>query len=132
MLDVHESPLFNWKPYWGHVANNTSILHFHGAKATDYLAPKSAAPGLRVLMNLCRAQRELCDAHVGLWTAFRRAAESEANVRGRTCEGAALTAGVKCIAYLTEGPWRSELEMELAKWRAIAASPSPRPPKAPP
>ena len=40
MFDVHESPRWNWKPYWGGASTdkNVSLVHFHGPKPPDYAA----------------------------------------------------------------------------------------------
>merc|ERR1712014_250638 len=36
-FDVHLSPTFNWKPYWG-FSSRAKVVHFHGPKPREYLA----------------------------------------------------------------------------------------------
>ena len=85
MLDVHESPRFNWKPYWGAAPPDTSILHFHGPKPEHYLEQAVATGQLAGLMERCGAgsgHRPACRAHLNLYKAAVRAIEVDSTRTG--------------------------------------------------
>ena len=59
-FDVAHWPVFNWKPYWGHLAS-ARLVHFHGPKPNEYLSylnrgrNLSASPPLmHRYLNMCR------------------------------------------------------------------------------
>jgi len=59
-FDVVHWPVFNWKPYWGHLAS-ARLVHFHGPKPNEYLSylsrghNRGASPSLMLgFLKKCR------------------------------------------------------------------------------
>ena len=73
-FDVHRSPVFNWKPYWGY-SSGAKLIHFHGPKIPEYLAHAKSGvslnPAMVPILNLCdRAQG--CFKYVQEWLHYNR------------------------------------------------------------
>jgi len=77
-FDVHKSPKFNWKPYWGH-APGVKMLHFHGPKPREYLShrAKEGHDNLHMLPLLRKCDRagQGCYKFVNMWQAVAYVAE---------------------------------------------------------
>ena len=77
-FDVHKSPLFNWKPYWGSSAH-AKMIHFHGPKAEEYVKHRLRSanddnPNLAVIFSMCDKSTG-CYDYVRAWLAVNSSIE---------------------------------------------------------
>ena len=82
-FDVHRSPVFNWKPYWGY-NSGAKLIHFHGPKVPEYLAHAksdgSLNPAMVPIFNLCdRAQG--CFKYVQEWLHYNKSLPNTAGAK---------------------------------------------------
>ena len=84
-FDVHRSPAFNWKPYWGY-SPRASVIHFHGPKPRKYLLYFSD-PGKvrndngRLLQSCLNAPG--CNEYVALWKRWYESVRRTRKWQGR-------------------------------------------------
>ena len=78
-FDVHRSPAFNWKPYWGYSPRAT-MVHFHGPKPHEYLlyhhgGAKGINPNLVGILQQCD-KAPGCLSYVQTWLRWKHSITS--------------------------------------------------------
>lgn len=78
-FDVHRSPLFNWKPYWGYSAH-AKMIHFHGPKPEAYVKHRHTSandnPNMALIFKMCDKSTG-CYDYVSKWLAINHSIERE-------------------------------------------------------